>query len=320
MSSTVGDANPRKQAKAFLRNGQFADAIRIYLKIIEGEPGNVAAHEGLAAAYFSQKEYDSAVETFLQVTRLDPMQGRALINLGAVYNRMGDYNKALEVIRRGIQKDRSCAQGYYNMGLAHRGLKQSAMAVSAYREAIRLSPEMAEAHQNLANVFVDMKNYQQAIRHYETALELQPGFQRAIEGLKSAQQTVEREQLEASPFGRLVEASPKSEAPPTGDSIRKMSDEDRRNDRAAVAAITRDIEKSATELLEQLRSKVDPCILTLSRAVSTGQKAALSVVNAADEFEECTNKTMSLRELLATHIRQLKEHAESVTTPQNDDS
>lgn len=320
MSATDDTSDLRKQAKSCLRKGQYAEAVRLFQEIIDTEPGNVAAHEGLAAAYFALQDYQPAVETFLKVTRLDPKQARALVNLGAVYNRMGEYNKALDILRRGLQKDRSCAQGYYNMGLAHRGLNQSAMAVSAYREAIRLDPEMAEAHQNLGNVFVDMKNYQQAIRHYETALQLQPGFQRALNGLKIAQQAIEQEQQAASPFGRLVGSSETMEKPLSAESIRTMTDEERQYDRAAVAGIARDIERTATELAEHLRKKVEPSLLALNRTVSQGEKAAFSVVDASEKFEVCAEKTSMLRDDLQQHMQQLQEHAASVRPAAGDGS
>lgn len=311
MSSTDGDAELRKQGKRCLRKGEYDEAVRIYRQVIESHPNDVPAHEGLAAAYFARNEYDAAIETFERITRLDPKQGRALINLGAVYNRMGDFKKALDVLRRGVQKDRSCAQGYYNMGLAHRGLKQSAMAVSAYREAIRLDPQMAEAHQNLANVFVDMKNYRQAIRHYESALQLNPDFERARLGLEAVRQAVEQQQLQASPFGRLVESSPKSEKPLSAGSIRQLTDEEREHDRAAIAAIVIDIERAAAELAAHVRERVEPCILKLNRAVSQGQKGAFSVVDAAEEFDECTSITTELREQVVRSMAQLKQHTDA---------
>ena len=314
MSSSSQGEELRRRGKKCLRSGNFAMAADVFRKLIEAEPGNVAAHEGLATAYFSMNEYESAVETFMQVSRLDPRQGRALVNLGAVYNRMGDYSKAIDVLRRGVQKDRSCPQGYYNMGLAHRGLNQLSMAVSAYREAIRIDANMAEAHQNLANVYLEMRNLQQAVVHYEKALEIKPTFDRARRGLENARSAVRRQQQSVSPFGRLVDTEAALEQNLTAGSFRPMSVEERRQDRERITDLSGQISDSANGFLAQLRDEVAPRVLALSRAVSQADSAPYAVIDAYEKFGEAIRKNSSLRRLLKKQMDELQKHVDGMRT------
>jgi tetratricopeptide (TPR) repeat protein len=122
---------------------------------------------------------------------------------------------------------------------------------------------MAEAYQNLANVYLEMSNTQQAIVNYRRALELKPDFDRARRGLEKAQNAVNQAKQSASPFGRLVrveQTRTTSEESPT----RALSPQERFEDRLAVHGRSKDIERMAAALLNQLRDELEPALRSLS--------------------------------------------------------
>ncbi|GAB4138221.1 MAG: hypothetical protein Tsb009_06200 [Planctomycetaceae bacterium] len=312
MSELLSSDELWKRAKRHLRQREFPEAISALELFLQNDPSNVAALESLANAHFGMKNYDAAVQTFEQVSRLDPKQARAWVNLGAVFNRMGEFKKALDALRKGLQKDRSCPQGYYNMGLAHRGLNQLSMAVSAYREAIRLNPKMADAHQNLANVFMEMKNYRKAISHYEQALMIQPGFEKARRGLQIAQETLQAERDARNPFGRLVENADAKTQQKIKTSIRTMSEDERIQDRARVAELVTAAQKAASDLLDHFQSTLEPSLLKLNRAVSQGEGAGYSLVEAQEAFSVAMQDNIARRQLLKKTMQEFDEHVRSV--------
>ncbi|REJ75208.1 MAG: tetratricopeptide repeat protein [Planctomycetota bacterium] len=298
-----------QQARALLKQRKFAEAVQTYERAVAEHPDSIAAHEGLGTAAFITQDYDRAIKCFKHVCRLDPRRAQPLVNLGAIYNRQGDHNSAAKSLRRAIGKDRSCAEAYYNLGIAHRGLKQLPMAVSAYREAIRIAPEMAEAYQNLANVYTEMGNTQQAILNYQRALELRPDFERAKRGLEQAQQSADKVKRSISPFGRLVDISAAGEQ--TEGAYRKLSPQERFEDRNAVHTLAKELERAAAVLLKQVREQLDPAIDELTHAFSQSADR----YNFKEEFELFQNAHRNFQttfQNLRTRGDNLRQHEETM--------
>jgi tetratricopeptide (TPR) repeat protein len=243
-------------ARQHLRQREYPQALALYEQVLVQDPSSVAAHEGAATAAFVMQDYPRAIEHFKRASQLDPRKSQPLVNLGAVYNRMADYQTAAKVLRQAIGKDRRCAEAYYNLGIAHRGLNQPSMAVSAYKEAIRLAPEMAEAYQNLGNLYVEMGNTQQAILNYK----------RAQRGLERAQNAAVEAKRSISPFGRLVGAGGPTDKEAEPAAMRVLTPQERFEDRAAVHAHAKELERAAAVLLNQMREQLEGALLQLTHA------------------------------------------------------
>jgi tetratricopeptide (TPR) repeat protein len=302
------------EAKSCLRAGKSAKAIEMLQQVIDRDADCLNAHEAIAAAHYRCSEFEKAIEHFQIILRLDPRQQRADINIGAIYNRLGQFNDSVNALRRGIQKDRKCSDGFYNLGLAYRGLNQLSMAVSAYREAIRLQPDMAEAHLNLANVFVEMGNYQQAILHYKKALDFRPGFVRAERGLIQAEKARERAKKAISPFGRLVSEEQLAAAAIATASTRKMSDQERLDDRHAVRQLSVDITADSAQLLNCLRKELEPSLMALARAVAQGDDSPTLLGNCLPAFQSALLNYRDLRTTLKRKLDQLRSHEKFVAS------
>lgn len=298
------------RAKALTQKKQFDSAIERFRQAIALDERNVAAHEGLAAAAFLKKDYGLAIEHFERVTRIDPLRAQALINLGAVYNRKEDYSKAVQILRKALAKDRKSPEAYYNLGIAHRGLKQWSMAVSAYKEAIRLKSDMAEAYQNLANVFIEMGNTHQAILHYQRALDIRPGFDRAIRGLERARNAKRASDQAISPFGRLVDINKVKKAGQTTVS-RKLTDQERYDDRVAVHQHAKDSQHAAQAVLQVLQAQLEPLLQDFTRAFNQSRDARgywnefQSLTKCLGEFEGLVDEFTSATDKLRDHEKDI---------------
>jgi tetratricopeptide (TPR) repeat protein len=293
-----------KQGRRLLRDGDFAAAADAFRGIIQDNPDDVPAHEGLGTACFQAGDYAAAVEAFQKVTRLVPKSARGYINLGAVYNRKGDHRQALDALRRALQRERMSSEAYYNMGVAHKGMNQLNLAVTAYREALRYAPDMPEAHLNLANVYRDMNNLQQAELHYEKALEFRPDFARARQGLEHTRQLREEQEQAGSPFGRLVNNSESGDGP-TGVStaaLPALSEESREHIyRAAI-----DSAAVARTLARHLTSEFDETLHALTFAVTQRSEQRPMVADAHEAFRGTLTTLVPLFQDLSDRVKQLR--------------
>jgi len=315
MSGTTADIDGLgKQARKLLRNGKIAESITTFQQALELDEARSDLHEGIATAYFFGQDYPQAVEHFKRVSQLSPNEGKPLINLGAVYNRMGEYNEAVKILRRGIQKDKNHSEGFYNLGYAYRSLNQLSMAISAYREAARLSPESAEAATNLASVYSEMGNHQQSIIFYKKALEISPEFERAVRGLAQAEHSLADSKKAISPFGRLVDTQTAGAKGPS-QLKRELTETERLSDRQTVYAISSEVKSHSRELLQLVRENLEPALLALDRAVSSGTEGTAVLPRVVGDYQAAVKSCAESRRRLKRKMLELRAHEELINAP-----
>jgi tetratricopeptide (TPR) repeat protein len=303
--------------RAALKARDHASANDAFESAIAVDPDCTDAYEGLATVAYLDGDLSEAIKHYTKLTMLKPMEGRFHTNIGAIYNRMGEHQKACDALRKAIQRDKKCAESYYNLGIAQRKLKQNAMAVSAYKEAIRLNPSLAEAYQNLGNTYVDMGNYQMAIANFKKAIEIKPNFEKARHGLESAEALLMQSKTSANPFGRLVDVkatSAASKVPSTGG--RKLSDEERAEERARVRSLSEEIERLAKACQEYLKQKMEPAVMDVERATAQGADAVYALPNAAENFRTSMYQWSALRKSLKRKVLELKAHEDFMNAPE----
>lgn len=88
-------------AQIYVKSGNFDDAIKIYLAILDkisDLKGKIEIFELLGSAYFRAGFLQRAKEIFIEILKHNPRSENALLLLMQTYEVMGDYNNALEVI------------------------------------------------------------------------------------------------------------------------------------------------------------------------------------------------------------------------------
>ncbi|MDA1012974.1 MAG: tetratricopeptide repeat protein [Planctomycetota bacterium] len=301
------------EGRKCIRKRRFDLAVQFFAKALEHNNGSPIATEGLAMAYFLDDQLEAALEQFDRMTKLDPRNANGYINKGAVCNRLGEYNDALKALQRGLQFDRKSSQAYYNLGIAHKGLGSLSMAISSYREAIRHDAESREAHQNLANVYLEMGNYQQAISHFKNALMIDPSFERAKRGLLKAETKGASVQAAAAPFGRLVDTK-KLDAQTT-ETLKRLTDTDRFDDRRTVARITKLMMNSSKNLIDHVRNELEPLLLKVNRTVAQSPGDVIRIRDCRDDFRDAVDKLATIRQQLKELGKELTDHEKTLRVP-----
>lgn len=309
MAITAEFSSLCEQAKKHLKHREFDQAIALFqqARLIDDDQPDM--HEALAAAYILTGNLDAAIESLIFVTRLAPRRATAYVNLGALYNRQENYSKAIEMCRKAISVDRKSADGYYNLGIAHRKLKQLALAVPAYREAIRLNPQLAAAHQNLGNVFTEMGNLREAIAHFKQALAIDPDFERAKSGLEKAEQLKAASKVEANPFGRLVDMEQGQSLSLDASQFRKLTPEEREEDRRSLHILILSIGRKAKDLRDQLKTKLGPELTQLEHNVASQAdfESTLSVFKPISNlFQNASRQLQLTMDGLRDHEQRLR--------------
>lgn len=85
-----------RRAQDFLESGRPADAALIVAPVVEAEPGNVAAAELLARAYFASAQLTRAEAALRRLVDLAPADGWARHALARVLERQSRHDEAAE--------------------------------------------------------------------------------------------------------------------------------------------------------------------------------------------------------------------------------
>lgn len=302
-----------EKARAAVRKRRLPEAVAFYERALKESPDDAAIHEGLATAFCLAEDYERAIAEFIRITQLKPRDARAWVNLGALHNLREDYAAAVEALRKGIQRDSRNLEAYYNLGIAQRKLSHPQLAISAYRECLRLNPAMLEAHLNLANIFVEQSNFKQATDHYQSILKLKPDHASALRGLAHVQHLREKNRVETSPFGRLVDTSKLVERNAVQRPSRHMSEDERFQDRQMIQLGVEDSSNIALHLMQHLRDHVESGLLATSRILALDPDQRLGAADIFDQLHESIRFSEQLFENWRREFHQLREHENAMT-------
>jgi len=159
--------------------GRLADAESLYRGVLDEQPDNVEAMQGLAAVCHRRGRPDEALALFRRVIALDPDSRVADRQLGRLLERRGDPAGAAICYRRAarLQPLDAAAQADLGRSLAAQG--EAAEAIACCRRAVALAPGEAWTHTALGNVLLRQGATGDALACYERAIALQPNLAEA---------------------------------------------------------------------------------------------------------------------------------------------
>ncbi|MBY0403721.1 MAG: tetratricopeptide repeat protein [Cyanobacteria bacterium] len=166
-------------------DGQFEEAEKCYLKILEKNPNHGDAHHLLGVLCHEKKAFEKALthlETAIQLSGvIAPFYnslGNLLTDMQEVQKAQEAYQKAIEIcIHSPLEEDKASLWEYYlNLGTAYHYLKLYPEAQKTFLQALELAPSSPELFNNLGNLYRDQSDFEAAILNYENAIALDPGY------------------------------------------------------------------------------------------------------------------------------------------------
>ena len=161
-----------QQSNAAQQAGKYSQAESIWRKLIQLDPNNAKAYNGLGIALGNQKKLDEAIAAFRKAIQLDPNSAKAYYNLGIALYYQKKLDEAIAAYRKAIQLDPNSANAYIGLGNALRNQNKLDEAIAAYRKAIQLYPNPAGAYIDLGIALGKQKKLDEAIAAFRKALQL----------------------------------------------------------------------------------------------------------------------------------------------------
>ncbi len=193
------------------KNGRFKEAASIYSKVLELDPNNLEALDGMGEIASVSDTPHAALPIYAKILHLDPENINALNNRGIHLMSMGDaeasefsfrkllkiapedidglnnlgtnllqqkrFDEAVEPLNKAIQLAPDSPQAYYNRGVVimQATPEDYQAALKFFDEAIKIEPKHTSAHVNIASIYTSNQYPKKAIWHLDKALLVKPG-------------------------------------------------------------------------------------------------------------------------------------------------
>lgn len=170
---TVAEALQR--ASDYCMAGNLRSGEAIYRQILQAQPGQAGALQGLGLIAHQMGHHDAAIALLEQAATSAP-SAAAYGSLGNVLQARGRLDAAVVAYRKALALKADFAEGHNNLATALHGQGLLDEAVASYRKAVDLKPDYVDAHSNLGVALQAQGHMEAAIASYRRTIELKPDF------------------------------------------------------------------------------------------------------------------------------------------------
>ena len=164
---------------ALAEQGRALEAARLFVEVLQRQPGCFEAHCRLAVALRQLNRLDEAVQCLEAALRLRPSHPRLHLLLGAIHKQAGRLEAAAQCCRQEIALEAANPDAHYNLGLVLQNLERPLEAMAAYRQALALRPGHTGALINQSLLYQEQSELDAAIACCEQVLRLEPAHAEA---------------------------------------------------------------------------------------------------------------------------------------------
>lgn len=130
-----------QRGAAYLKSGQYAEAIQDYTKVIELIPQAARGYQARGLAYTEFAYPDKAIADYQQAVERDPTDAVTYQYWGRTLAQTQQFEEALQKFQKAIELDPDDARTYFERGYAYMQANKFAQAIYDYTECLRRQPD-----------------------------------------------------------------------------------------------------------------------------------------------------------------------------------
>jgi tetratricopeptide (TPR) repeat protein len=167
-------------AKAFMRQGDYANAILVLNRAKEKAPGDIAIAKDLAFTYYSSRDNAHALETINMVLDNDAADDQAYQIAGLIYKQGNLVKDAEKLYKKGIKKFSGSGPLYNDLGellWAQKNLE----AIKYWEKGIEMDPSYSKNYYNAAKYYFFTTDKVWSLLYGEIFINMEPNSPNAPE-------------------------------------------------------------------------------------------------------------------------------------------
>lgn len=142
-----------KNAKAFIKNGDYGNAVLILNRLIASDGDNIELKKDLAFAYYMQRDYPRAISAIKPVTESRSGDAQSFQILSMVYKAMDDRKEAERSYRAGLRRFSESGALYSELGELLWSNGQFPEANAQWQKGIQKDPGYAGNYYHAARYY-----------------------------------------------------------------------------------------------------------------------------------------------------------------------
>ncbi|MDD5729539.1 MAG: tetratricopeptide repeat protein [Candidatus Omnitrophica bacterium] len=161
----------------WFRNYEWKDALTLYKRAVERDPGSALAHNNLGIEYAriemseqAQKEFKKA----LSLSNAVDVQLNSRINLARIYSNQKKFKEAIEELNRAIEIKPSYSATYQGLGVVYTQMDDDEKAEAAWKAGLSFNPQAAGILENLGILYFKRGKLAEAEHYFKEAIRFQP--------------------------------------------------------------------------------------------------------------------------------------------------
>jgi protein O-GlcNAc transferase len=162
------------QALRLHQQGQLADAERLYLQAIVGDPSAFAPRHMLGILRLQQGRIQDALELIGTALKINPASTEALVNYGNALKLVGRNDEALASFDRALELKPGYAAAPYNRAILLAAQNRFEEALESYSRAVTIRPDFAEALHERALLLKIMDRNDEALADFDRLMAIRP--------------------------------------------------------------------------------------------------------------------------------------------------
>jgi tetratricopeptide (TPR) repeat protein len=168
-----------QKAEAYVREGSYASAEKLYIETISLDPKSIIAYKGLGELYAFQKEYDQAVEVFDFIIKcLNQPDADVYAMLGKIHKFQGKVLEAEQDLKKLINLDKERAEAYIDLAIIEKALGKYDLVVEHAGKALLLIPNHPRYLDLILECTIILGKKMEAISYFEKLKEVNPENQK----------------------------------------------------------------------------------------------------------------------------------------------
>jgi tetratricopeptide (TPR) repeat protein len=170
MTDPIQSDSDFERAKAALAGAAAADAVPLFLAVLERDPDHVEASGLLGDAYIALERWDEAMASYRAALALDPHRGMYRYNLATILANLGRHEEAAPEFRLALEAMPDHAETHNNLAVSLQALGRYPESILHYHKAITLKPSLSDSYSNVGNALLELGRVEEARTAFAAAI------------------------------------------------------------------------------------------------------------------------------------------------------
>ena len=201
-----------KQSSIYCTTGNFLEAKKIYLDIIEVIPTHPQVLSNLGTIELQSGNFDKGIAYLKKSIHVNPIQPIVISNLANGLLELGRLDEAIQYYESALKLNSTSCEIFYNLGRAFKAYGKFDKAIENYQQALKINSKFILAIFNLGSLYNEIREYNLAIIYFNEVIDIEPFNSNAFYSRGVTYDNLKKYDIAIKDYDRAIEIDPNFES------------------------------------------------------------------------------------------------------------